>query len=116
MTHDTFQVGDLTAVIGGNSADERRRQRAGYNGLWSLQHTKSDRSFFVPGIAGLNFEHIISGEGESDKDVFFEPRRSPMRFRKVSDSVAELHQPPTETFFLESWTQFAPPPTRGDAR
>jgi hypothetical protein len=106
MTHDTFQIGDLTAVIGDNSADEKLGQRAGYNGLWSLRHKDSDRSFFVPSIAGLNFEHIISGEGEQDKDIFFEPRRSPMSFRRLSDSAAELHQPPTETFYLESWTKF----------
>ncbi|MDF1859213.1 MAG: hypothetical protein P1U87_03295 [Verrucomicrobiales bacterium] len=107
MAHDTFQVGDLTAVIGDNAADEALSHRAGYNGLWSLHHKEGDRSFFVPGIAGLNFEHIISGEGEADKDVFFEPRRSPMSFRRLSESSAELHQPPTNTFYLESWTTFS---------
>ena len=106
MAHDTFQVGDLTAVIGDNASDEALKQRAGYNGVWSLRHRESDRSFFVPGIAGLNFEHIVSGEGEADKDVFFEPRRAPMTFRRLSDHEAELHQPPTPTFFLESWTRF----------
>ena len=102
MGHDTFQVGELTAVIGDNAADKELGQRAGYNGIWSLLHSKSDRSFFVPGIAGLNFEHIISGEGEADKDRFFEPRRSDMSFRRISDSAAELHQPPTDTFFLRA--------------
>ena len=29
-----------------------------------------------------------------------------MTFRKISESEAELHQPPTPTFFLESWTRF----------
>lgn len=106
MAHDTFQVGDLTAVIGDNAADEATKHRAGYNGIWSLRHRQGDRSFFVPGIAGLNFEHIVSGQGEADKEVFFEPRRAPMRFRRLSDKVAELHQPPTPTFHLESWTRF----------
>lgn len=106
MTHDTFETGDLTAVIGGNAADEKAGQRQGYNGIWSLRHAKSNRSFFVPGIAGLNFEHIISGSGEQDREVFFEPRRCRMEFRRTSESKAELYQPPTKTFFLESWTSF----------
>ena len=29
-----------------------------------------------------------------------------MEFKKVSATEAELHQPPTPTFFLESWTTF----------
>lgn len=106
MTHDTFEAGDLVAVVGDNSADEPSGHRAGYNGIWSLRHRQADREFFVPGIAGLNFEHIVSGEGESDRDVFFEPRRSPMTFRRLSETKAELHQPPTHTHFLESWTTF----------
>ncbi len=125
MGHDTFRVGDLTAVIGDNSADGT--QRAGYNGLWSLRHTPSGspsrgrdstpsgspsrgretRSIFVPGIAGLNHEHIFDGETDDKTvEVFFEPRHAPMTFRKISDREAELHQPPTQTFQLESWTRF----------
>lgn len=106
MAHETFQVGDLTAVIGDNAADEESAHRPGYNGIWSLEHTRGDRPFFVPGIAGLNFEHIISGEEEADKEVFFEPRRAPMEFRRLSSSAAELYQAPTPTFLLESWTRF----------
>lgn len=29
-----------------------------------------------------------------------------MELRRMSDSSAELHQPPTNTFYLESWTRF----------
>jgi len=29
-----------------------------------------------------------------------------MTFKRLSDSSAELHQPPTPTFFLESWSTF----------
>ncbi len=104
MTHSEFQVGDLTAVIGDNSEGESHR--AGYNGIWSLRHRTGTRSLFVPGIAGLNLEHIVSGEGEEDRRVFFEPRTSEMSFKKISDTEAELHQPPTHTHFLESWTRF----------
>ena len=105
MAHDTFSVGDLTAVIGDNSAHEGHR--AGYNGLWSLRHKQSTRSVFVPGIAGLNLEHVFNGETEfGGRDVFFEPRRAAMTFRKVNAATAELHQPPTPNFHMESWTTF----------
>ena len=105
MAHDTFAVGDLTAVIGDNAAHEKHR--AGYNGLWSLRHKRSTRSIFVPGIAGLNLEHVFNGETEfGGRDVFFEPRRAPMTFRKLNDHTAELHQPPTPNFHMESWTTF----------
>lgn len=104
MGHDTFQIGDLTAVIGDNA--EHESHRAGYNGVWSLQHRSGKRSLFVPGIAGLNFEHIISGEGEENREIFFEPRNAPMSFKRLSESECELHQPPTPNFQLESWTTF----------
>lgn len=107
MTHDTFGAGDITAVIGDNSASGIHR--AGYNGLWSLTHKNDPINLFVPAVAGLNFEHIFDGEtidppGKSD--LFFEPRRAEMTFKKRSPTSAELHQPPTPTFKLESWTTF----------
>ena len=104
MAHAEFQVGDLTAVIGDNAAHDEHR--AGYNGIWSLRHKTSTRSLFVPAVAGLNYEHIFSGEPTPDAKVFFEPRNAPMTFHRVSDSEAELHQPPTPTFHVESWTRF----------
>jgi hypothetical protein len=104
MSHATFQVGDLTAIIGDNAAHDGHR--AGYNGVWSLRHRTGTRSLFVPGVAGLNLEHIFNGEPVPDRDVFFEPRTAPMTFKKLGDSKAELHQPPTPTFHLESWTRF----------
>lgn len=104
MPHDTFSIGDLTVVIGDNSA--HGDHRAGYNGIWELRHRTCPRPLFVPGIAGLNFEHIFSGEGDEPNDVFFEPRKAPMSFRKIAEDEAELHQPPTPTWHLESWTRF----------
>lgn len=106
MAKITLQHGDLTAVIGDNDADKASGHRAGYNGVWSLRHRTGTRSVFVPRIAGLNLEHIISGEGEAEKDVFFEPRRSPMALKSLSETAVELHQPPTASTFLESWTRF----------
>ena len=109
MAHATLREGDLTAVVGDNAAYDGHR--AGYNGLHSLTHASEPRSLFVPGIAGLNFEHIFDGEKEfrdfaTTRETFFEPRRAPMEFSQISASEAELHQPPTPTFKVESWTRF----------
>src|SRR3989442_4535242 len=104
MAHATFQAGDLAAQIGDNGAGGEHR--AGYNGVWSLRHGTSSRNLFVPAYAGLNHEHIFNGETEDDPEYFFEPRRTPMSFEKLSDTEAELHQPPTPMFHLESWTRF----------
>jgi hypothetical protein len=107
MASDTFRAGDLTAVVGDNSASGAHR--AGYNGVWSLTHKTEATNLFVPAVAGLNFEHIFDGD-KRDTDggtkVFFEPRNAPMTLKRVSDSEAELHQEPTPTFHLESWTRF----------
>ena len=107
MAHDTFQVGDLTAIIGDNSAHEQHR--AGYNGLWSLTHRTEPMNLFVPIVSGLNLEHIFDGDkhdADNSRKIFFEPRNSPMTFKKLSDTQAELHQPPTPNMHLESWTTF----------
>ncbi len=106
MAHDTFRAGDLTAVIGDNAA--AGEHRAGYNGVWRLVHRAEAANLFVPAVAGLNFEHIFDGD-KVDRDrtgrIFFEPRHAPMTFRRISATAAELHQPPTPTFHLESWTR-----------
>src|SRR6516162_8703262 len=107
MAHETFKIGDIMAIIGDNTADGDHR--AGYNGLWSLTHRTEPVNHLVPTVAGLNFEHIFDGDkrdGDGTRKIFFEPRNAPMEFRKISDSEAELHQPPTPTFHLESWTKF----------
>ena len=102
--HGTLQAGDLTAVVGDNSA--AGEHQGGYNGVWSLRHATGSRSVFVPAVAGLNLEHIVTGEQLDDQKIFFEPRNAPMSFTQVSESEAELHQPPTPTFHVESWTRF----------
>jgi len=104
MARDTFQIGDLMAVIGDNEGYEGHR--AGYNGVHRLTHRTNPKSLFT--VTGLNLEHIFDGEQElrGDNKVFFEPRNAPMSFKKISESEAELHQPPTPTFHLESWTRF----------
>jgi hypothetical protein len=107
VAHDTFRVGDLTAIIGDNAA--AGGHRAGYNGVWSLTHRTEPRNLFVPAVAGLNFEHIFDGDKrdlDGSRKIFFEPRHAPMTFKKLGAAEAELHQPPTPTFHLESWTRF----------
>src|SRR5438445_7033350 len=107
MAHDTFRAGDLTAIIGDNSA--AGEHHAGYNGVWSLTHKSEPTNLFVPTVAGLNLEHIFDGDkrdADDSRKVFFEPRHAPMAFKKLSATEAELHQPPTPTFHLESWTRF----------
>ena len=104
MAGHSLNTTDLVTVIGDN--DGVPPHRAGYNGVWSLQHRLADRSLFVPAYAGLNFEHIVSGEFEDQNDIFFEPRRAPMSSRRIDDNRVELYQAPTPTFHLESWTTF----------
>src|SRR5262245_8538474 len=107
VASETFTVGDLTAVIGDNAASGPHR--AGYNGIWSLTHKTEPKNLFVPTVAGLNLEHIFDGETldpPGETRLFFEPRNAPMTLKKLSDSSAELHQPPTPTFHLESWSTF----------
>lgn len=103
-SHVQLAAGALTAVVGDNSAHDRHR--AGYNGLWGLRHEAGTRSIFVPALAGLNLEHIVTGEHLADSGTFFEPRNAPMTLTRIGDAEAELHQPPTPTFHVESWTRF----------
>ncbi|MFM8478209.1 MAG: hypothetical protein ACKOEO_20685 [Planctomycetaceae bacterium] len=66
----------------------------------------ADRSLFVPGIAGLNLEHIVNGTPIDTDELFFEPRRAPMTLQTVSETVARLHQPATFATGVESTTEF----------
>ena len=78
MAHETFQVGDLTAVIGDNEAYPDHR--AGYNGVHRLTHRTNPNSLFT--VTGLNLEHIFDGDQDlrGDSKVTFEPRNAPMTF------------------------------------
>jgi len=101
---ETLSAGDLSAVVGDNSA--AGQHQTGYNGVWSLRHKACPRDLFVPSYAGLNLEHIFTGVPMNTKEIRFEPRYAPMSLRRLGDTVVELHQPPTPTFHLESWTRF----------
>ncbi len=100
--------GDIEAIIIDNSAvddDVLPKHRAGYSGVVSLTHAKQKRNIFVPGIAGLNFEHIHDGTTQ-DRKILFEPRNAPMELRLINDHVAELYQAPTPHWGLESCLRY----------
>ena len=92
-THIELRAGDLTAVVGDNSACGDHR--AGYNGLWSLKSAHQPANLFVPSYAGLNLEHVMDGRDLTAEDRVFEPRRAPMALRPKSGVEVELYQPPT---------------------
>src|SRR5437870_12715714 len=101
MAPETFQIGDLSAVIGDNEGYEGHR--AGYNGVHHLIHRTNPKSLFT--VTGLNLEHIIDGDQHlrGDTKILFEPRNSTMTLTKLSDSEPELHQDETTTIPIESW-------------
>lgn len=97
--------GPITAVIVDNAAvdvPECPGHKAGYNGIAVLRHADGEGNLFVPGVAGLNFEHIHDGTLIIDKHERFEPRKAPMQLRVIDDATVEIHQPPTPYFKLES--------------
>ncbi|MCK4966285.1 hypothetical protein KAS50_04600, partial [bacterium] len=101
----TIEAGDIKAVFIDNTAFGEHR--AWYNGVAHLSHKKDTTNFFRPLYAGLNFEHIFDGQKWwREKEDFFEPRSSPMSIKRISESIVELHQPPSNLHKLESWTKF----------
>ncbi len=100
--------GDVEAVIVDNRAvnDEvLPGHAAGYHGVAALRHARQRRNLFVPTYSGLNFEHIHDGTAR-ERDVLFEPRKAPMELRVITPHIAELHQPPTPHWGLESCLRY----------
>jgi hypothetical protein len=100
----TLRQGDITAVVVNNDAVDRpplAGHRANYSGLGYLGHRRRVENLFVPTYAGLNFEHIHDGTVQERK-ILFEPRNAPMQLRVIDDRTAELYQPPTPHYGLES--------------
>ena len=101
----TFKTSNLTAIIGNNAAHGEHRPL--YNGVFSVTWKDETFSPFVPLYAGLNLEHYFDGGATSgDNAVFFEPRHAPMTFRRIDERTAELHQPVSPHYGVESWTTF----------
>ncbi len=102
--HAVLQRGETRATVINNAegGEALPGHRAGYSGLGLLTHSKRPNdSLFVPAYAGLNFEHIHDGSTQ-DRDILFEPRRAPMELRVINKHTAELYQPPTPHWGLES--------------
>jgi hypothetical protein len=100
--------GPIETVVVDNSAVKDEvlpNHRAGYHGLGSLKHERQSRNLFVPSVSGLNFEHIHDGTVQEPR-VLFEPRNAPMQLRVVNGHTAELHQPPTPHWGLESCMRY----------
>jgi hypothetical protein len=91
----------LRLIIADNEAFGTNH-RAGYNGVAELIRGSDARGLFVPQVAGLNFEHIFSGDAESFGWNIFEPRRAPMRLARRSPTSIELRQESTEHWPLRS--------------
>jgi hypothetical protein len=99
--------GVRAAIVNNEAVDDAvlPGHRAGYSGVASLTHSKQSRNLFVPFYAGLNFEHIHDGTVQP-REILFEPRNAPMKIRRVDEHAAELHQPPTPHWQLESWLRY----------
>ncbi|HZO53942.1 MAG TPA: hypothetical protein VFB63_14605 [Bryobacteraceae bacterium] len=80
--------------------------RAGYSGVAVLRHKHRAENLFVPGIAGLNFEHILDGTAHADRKTQFEPRNWPMELRLINRHAVELCQTPTFYHALESCQRY----------
>jgi len=100
-----FTVPGFVAVVGDNGV--LGEHRACYNGLFSLVASGKDESPFVPFYAGVNLEHYFDARPRpDDRLVFFEPRNAPMAFTKIDGRTAELYQPETPAYGVESRMRF----------
>lgn len=99
-------VEGFRCVVGDNEPwGEQHGKR--YNGVFLLEMPGMAATPFVASYAGLNLEHYFDlGPRNADDQVFFEPRRAPMTFTQLDAHSAELYQPTTRHYGVESWTRF----------
>jgi len=92
----------LCVVIADNGAHPPEHE-AGYNGVAELRlGAWSEPNLFVPMYAGLNLEHVFSGDADSFGWDIFEPRRAPLALCRVSSRRVEALQRRTEHWPLRS--------------
>jgi hypothetical protein len=98
----SIQTPVLRAVVADNEPYGEQHQ-AGYNGVSELRFGSGEqKNLFVPLYAGLNFEHIFSGDSTSYSWHIFEPRRAPMTLIRASSNRVELLQEGTDHWPLRS--------------
>jgi hypothetical protein len=76
--------------------------KAGYSGVSELSLSTSDQNFFVPLYAGLNYEHIFSGDSTTYKWNPDETRANSMKLVRLSANKVELRQSRTKNWPLKS--------------
>ena len=97
-----LETDKLRVVVADNGA-YGAEHRAGYNGVSELRLQPGDqKNLFVPNYAGLNLEHVFSGEAKSFGWNIFEPRRAPMQLIRRSKHRVELREERTEHWPLRS--------------
>jgi hypothetical protein len=100
-TQVLIKSGNLRVVVADNAA-YGTHHRQGYSGISELYHGSSKRNLFVPAYAGLNFEHIFSGDSTSYDWSIFEPRIAPIKLRRLEERKVELFQKRTANWPLQS--------------
>lgn len=97
-----LDTASLQLVIADNEA-YGAEHKGGYNGVAELRLGPGEhQNLFVPSYAGLNLEHIFSGDAETYNWNIFEPRRLPMQLIRHSTNRVELRQGRTEHWPLRS--------------
>jgi hypothetical protein len=103
---------NLKVVIANNNA-YGPLHKAGYSGIAELYFKKDgDSNLFVPFYAGLNFEHIFSGDSASYEWNMYECRQAPMDVVRVARNKVELRQVRTKNWPLKTSISYA---LNGDA-
>ncbi|MCC5906748.1 MAG: hypothetical protein JJU13_11100 [Balneolaceae bacterium] len=100
-----LQSDELRLVVVNNEA-YGELHRAGYNGISELYPNGSDRNFFRPDVAGMNYEFILNGDASTFDYDLFEPRVAPMQISRLSENKVLLEQPRTENWPLQSAITF----------
>ncbi|HUQ66675.1 MAG TPA: hypothetical protein VM101_10990 [Flavitalea sp.] len=97
-----LQSKNLDIIIANNKSYGKSHQ-AGYNGLSELYiKNQNTRNIFMSAYGGLNFEHIFSGDSSTYGWHIFEPRVSPMKLVRLSDTKVELQQARTKNWPLQT--------------
>ena len=100
---ETVPVNQVVRVVISDNEASGTVHRAGYNGVAELSlAAPGAKNLFVPPFAGLNFEHIFSGDSSSFAWDIFEPRRAPMQLIHRSPNRIELLQERTGHWPLRS--------------